>query len=156
MEKDNEFKIKKYVFYILLAFLAVFITAKNVSAQSYQAYVYRDLGTYKVNYPDGSSIGIHAYVVKSPNNSGYYAEYGNQFSLVAESTSVYRNYYTETWLYGVRVFMNNVQVTYNQYPNGIASAYIKTTPTVIYNWYTNDNDVGNYYFSWNSSAYVIK
>lgn len=119
-----------------------------------EPFVYRDLGFYNVNYQDGSSITIHAYITKESNDTGYYPQYGNLFSLVAESGSIYRGKKTQTWLYGVHVFMNDVNITFNQYPNGF-TAYVKTMPTVIYNWYTNDEQIGKYYFSWNSSAYEV-
>jgi len=150
----------------ILAFLTLFIGLVVVSpAQTLQTkqhqvqqqapYVYRDLGAYKHGFPDGSSIGIHAYILKGANNSGYYTQYKNVFILVAESTSVYGGQYKATWLYGTRVFMNGVETTAQQYPTGY-TAYVKLETTVIYSWYTNDEDVGKYYFSWESSAYEIR
>lgn len=122
-----------------------------------QTYVYRDLGTFVANFPDGSSIGVHAYITKGSNNTGNYGQYKNVFTLVAESTSVYGGYYRATWLYGTRVFVNGAEASYSQYPNGF-TAYVKATPspTIIYYWYTNDEFINTYYFSWSSSAYEIK
>lgn len=148
--------------YLLTMFLLIFglIVLKDSTAQitkqaPQQTFVYRDLGTYKVNYNDGSSIAIHGYITKGKNNDYYNHQYKNKFVLVAESKSVYGGYYTETWLYGTRVFLNGEEVTVQQYPQGM-TAYIKTSPTVIFTWYTNDNDVGKYLMTWEGSAYITE
>jgi len=146
----------------ILAFLTLFIglaiasPAQTKTLQQPKApYVYRDLGSYKYDFPDGSSVGVHAYILKGPNNSGYYTQYSNVFILVAESKSVFGGMYKSTWLYGTRVFMNGVEQTAQQYPAGY-TAYVKTSPTTIYYWYTNDEEIGKYYFSWESSAYETR
>jgi hypothetical protein len=145
---------------IFALFLGVSMTSsaqikQTVYQPTQEIYVYRDLGTFVAKFPDGSSIGIHAYILKSSNDTGNYEQYNNVFTLVAESTSLYGGYYRPTWLYETRVFVNGVEASSTQYPVGF-TAYVKTTPTIIYYWYTNDDYITNYYFSWNSSAYEIK
>lgn len=154
----NLFNFKIWLVFAVLMFVGVF---SKVNAQQYpsksapQTILYRDLGTYSVTFADGSVLAIRAYVLKQRNNNDYYGQYQNQFTLVAESKSVSRGYYTETWLYGVRVNLNDIEVSYQQYPQGY-TIFVKTTPTVIYNWYTNDNDIGKYTFQWANSQYVLK
>jgi hypothetical protein len=132
------------------------VKGKQLPAQQVQqSYIYRDLGTSITPLVDGSTLAIHAYIVKSRNNSGLYTQYRNAFTLVAESVSVYKGYYRATWLYETRIFVDGVQVSIQQYPLGF-TAYVKTTPTVLYYWYTNDENIGTYYFSWNNSAIETK
>ena len=119
---------------------------------SYQGYVYRSLGTYALQMQDGSLISVEAYIWKRPNNSGIYKQFKYEYVLTAVSRSVHNGQLTKTWLYGTRVFLDNNELTYNQYPNGV-TVYVDLGATAIYNWYTSAEDIGTFYFKWGSSAY---
>lgn len=147
-------------FYIPL-FFGLFVMFLNTKAQhnpikeESSTYLYRDLGSSSFKLNDGSTISIEAYILKGKNTNGFYGQYANQFILVAKSKSIYASRYTETWLYGVKVFLDGYELTHGQYPQGY-TAYIKTSPTIIYTWYTNSNDIGDYGFIWTSSQYDVK
>lgn len=145
--------MKNLIKNILLSFLLILGISNEINAQDGQNYM--DLGLYTYSFSDGTSIGIHGYVVKSLNNSGHYPEYKYCYILVCDSKSVYNRRYTSTWLYTVRVFLNGSEVSAKQYPYGF-SIYVKTTPTPIYYWYTNDEFLRDYYLTWGSSAYDTK
>lgn len=114
--------------------------------------LYRDLGSYTFNYADSTYIQIYAYIWKRPNTSGYYPKYGNEFILIAVSESNNGVRTTETWLYNNKVFLNDKEISKNQYPFGMTT-YVNTSPTSIYTWFTNDNDIGEFTMEWNSSVY---
>lgn len=117
-----------------------------------QGYIYRTLGTYNLQMTDGSLISVEAYIWKRPNNSGIYGQFKYEYILTAVSKSVHNRQITKTWLYNTRVFLDNNELTYNQYPNGV-TVYVNTSPTAIYNWYTSNENIGTFYFKWGSSAY---
>lgn len=114
-------------------------------------YVYRTLGDYVYYTSDGSKIGVSAYITKNLNMNRSY-KYRYVYTLIGVSKSEHIGVRTETWLYNTRVFLNGQQVSVNQYPNGF-TLYVRTTPSIVFYWYTNDEDIGEYYFSWGSSAY---
>jgi hypothetical protein len=128
------------------------VEPKNVIELSDQGYMYRSLGTYALRMQDGSLISVDAYIWRRPNNSGIYVQYKYEYVLTAVSRSVHKNQLTRTWLYGSRVFLDNSELTYNQHPNGF-TVYVDLNATAIYNWYTNDENIGKFYFTWVSSAY---
>ena len=117
-----------------------------------QGYVYRTLGTYTLQLADGSLVSVEAYIWKRNNNSGIYKQFKYEYVLTAVSRSVHNGQLTKTWLYNTRVFLDNNELTYNQYPNGV-TIYVDLGATAIYNWYTSDENIGTFYFKWASSAY---
>lgn len=142
--------MKKSIFTILLFVLSSILCGFSGIQQE---YIYRDLGEYVYNMPHGDRIGVKAYIVKSRNSNQMYSQYKNVFSLVAVSTSISRNYRTDTWLYNTRIYLNGSEISFNQFPYGL-TVYVSTEPTSVYYWFTNDEDIGKYYLTWESSAYV--
>jgi hypothetical protein len=145
------------IFFLLASFGSInktndVIETENTIELSDQGYMYRTLGTYALQMQDGSLISVEAYIWKRANNSGIYAQYKYEYVLTAVSRSVHRGQLTKTWLYGSRVFMDNNELTYNLHPQGV-TLYVNLGATSIYNWYTNDENVGKFYFTWVSSAY---
>lgn len=126
-------------------------TSLNIELSD-QDYVYRTLGTYTLQMADGSLVSVEAYIWKRLNRSGIYKQHKYEYVLTAVSRSVHNGQLTKTWLYSTRVFLDNNELTYNQYPNGV-TVYVNTSPTAIYNWYTSAEDIGTFYFKWSSSAY---
>lgn len=117
-----------------------------------QGYLYRDLGTYHYNHPDGSTIRVKAYIWKRPNSSGYYSEHRYEYVLTAISESVFQGKYTQTWLYNNRIYYNGQEITQQQYPNGFTT-YINTIPTIVYSIYTSDENIPAFTMQWGNSAY---
>ena len=127
-------------------------TSKSNIQLSDQGSIYRTLGTYSLQMQDGSLISVEAYIWKRPNTSGIYTQYKYEYVLTAISRSVHNGQLTKTWLYGTRVFLDNNELTYNQHPKGV-TIYVDLGATAIYNWYTSGEDIGTFYFKWESSAY---
>ena len=145
---------------IFFLFTSFGLSTKNLNSEisnpntelSDQGFVYRTLGTYTLQMADGSLVSVEAYIWRRPNTTGIYKQFRYEYVLTAISRSVHNNQITKTWLYNTRVFLDNNELTYNQYPNGV-TIYVNTSPTSIYNWYTSDENIGTFYFKWASSAY---
>ena len=114
--------------------------------------IFRDLGSYYHAFNDGSYLRIYAYIVKKPNNSEYYSQYKYEYVLTAISESYNNTRICETWLYNNRIYMDNDEITMNQFPNG-TTTYISTSPTPIYSWFTNENTIGSFYMKWTNAVY---
>ena len=128
------------------------VSKSNIELSEQEGYIYRSLGTYALQMQDGSVVSVEAYIWKRPNNSGIYTQYRYEYVLTAVSRSVHNGQLTKTWLYGSRVFLDKEELTYTQYPNGV-TVYVDLGATAIYNWYTSAEDIGQFYFTWASSAY---
>ncbi len=115
-------------------------------------YLYRTLGTYTLQMTDGSLVSVHAYIWKRTNHTGIYKQYKYEYILTAVSKSIHNGELTKTWLYGTRVYLDNNELTYNQHPNGV-TIYVDLRATAIYNWYTSEENIGKFYFRWESAAY---
>ena len=115
-----------------------------------------DSGKFDVEVAPLNKIGISSYVTKQKNptyvddkaitNSAKY-----RYELVMQSNSVYGGRLTKTWIYGARVFIDSLEVTREQSPEGF-SAIIGITPTIIYR-YDTSLDTINIKVSWKSSQY---
>lgn len=114
--------------------------------------IYRDLGTYRHNFYDGTYIMVSAYILKKLNTTGHYPKFKYEYRLVAISKSHNGSRIAETWLYNNRIFLNGIEITRNQFPNGMTT-FIDTTPTNIYSWFTSDESIGNLEMRWENSVY---
>ena len=56
-----------------------------------------------------------------------------RYELVLQSNSIYNGNVTKTWIYGARVFIDSLEVTREQSPDGF-SAIINTEPTIIFRY----------------------
>lgn len=150
----NVYVMKKILIIILLLFGFV-----AISAQSAKSKV-EDFGTWDREVSAFNRISISSYVTKQEN-----LIYANQhiaqksiielpkyrYELVLVSGSIYNGQLTKTWLYGTKVFIDSVEVTREQSPDGFA-VIIGTTPTVVYR-YDSNLDTINIKITWKSSLY---
>ena len=128
------------------------IENNNVITEISDPVHYRDLGSYRQEYSDGSVIHVDAFIIKKLNHTGAYTNYRYQYELTLKSQSVHNGYYTQTWLYGARFYYNGQEISYNQYPNG-ATLYIGTAPTGVYSWFTSEEEIAKFTVSWVNAAY---
>lgn len=146
----------------------MFIPILTLKAQSYdKKIVYDTLGTWSNVAVDKSidnvyvdKIIISSYITKQKVLT--YANYNitqktvanlpkYRYELVLISESKRNNILVKTWIYNAKVFINDIEVTHEQFPNGF-TAIIDTKPTIIY-WYETSNDTINIKISWESSNY---
>jgi hypothetical protein len=131
--------------------LILVILGLMLSGTSWGQNIFQDLGTFTHQYGPDTKIHLNFYVLKNLNTNGNYPMYRYEYTLVGVSSSQNVGVLTSTWLYQARIYVNGNEVSYPQSPNGF-TAYIRTTQTVLYHWYTSDEYI-NYTIKWGDSAY---
>ena len=132
---------------ILLGFLFILLSSFGTD----QSPIYQHLGSFNYQHTYNTNVGVSAYVTKHHNINKAYAAYKYVFHLKLISSSHNNGVLTSTWLYNARVFIDGNEVTYQQSPYGFTS-YIRTTETIVYTWYTNNEHV-SYGINWSSAVY---
>jgi hypothetical protein len=135
----------------------------NLNAQTYDKKItVNNLGEFNLSMStvNSNKINISSYVTKQ--NILSYANYDKiqktvtdlpkfRYELILISNSTYEKKVTKTWIYGARVFINNTEITHQQFPDGF-TALIETKPTTIY-WYETSDTKINIKITWASSNY---
>ena len=147
--------MKKIFLIILLLFAFVYL-----NAQTYDKKVkVTDFGTWNKASSPTIKISISSYVTKqniltNDNNNqkqNIVSEMPKyRYELILTSKSTYNGKLSKTWLYGAKVFINNLEITREQFPKGF-TAIIETTPTIIY-WYETSLDAIDIKISWQNSV----
>lgn len=138
--------MKNLVFFILLLCLSF-----NLFAQGGER-IYKDFGIWELK--DGNNkIAISAYItvenaIKNKKNDGVNKLLYNFYLL---SQSIYNNDTTRTWLYGTKIFVDGVEITSTQFPEGFTIA-VPTKPIKIY-WYESEKKDINFSITWEKSIY---
>jgi len=147
--------MKKILIIVLLLFGFVALRAQSAGKNKVE-----DFGTWDREISALNKISISSYVTKQENllsaSQTVVQKQINdlpkyRYELVLQSNSIYNGQLTKTWLYGARVFIDSLEVTREQSPNGFA-VIIGTTPTVIYR-YDSNLDTINIKITWKSSLY---
>ena len=73
------------------------------------------------------------------------------YELYVVSKSIYNGDTTNTWLYGVKIFVNGEDVLVNQFPDGFIIS-IKTEPTLIHTHHAFNKDVA-FEIKWEKAIY---
>lgn len=147
--------MKKLVFVILLLLGFVAINAQSYSKKS----LVKDFGKFDREMTSDDKISISSYVTKQEILSSSNIEQKQvvfeapkyRYELVLQSNSIYNGKATKTWIYGARVFIDSLEVTREQSPNGF-TAIINIEPTTIFR-YDSSLDTINIKITWKSSMY---
>lgn len=132
-----------------------------LTAQTYDKGIkVQDFGTFDRQLTPANKISISSYVNKQNILSYTNLEQKQKtlkvlpkyrYELVLKSNSMFNGTLTKTWIYGARVFVDNQEVTREQFPDGF-TAIIGTEPTVIY-FYESSTDTINIKITWKNSIY---
>jgi len=133
---------------IVLVIMMLLLTSFGGEQQS---PIYQHLGVFNYNFSTNTNVGLSSYVTKHHNVNKSYGGYRYVFYLKMISNSHNAGYLTSAWLYGTRVYVNGSEISFQQSPNGFTT-YIKTTETIVYSWYTNDENM-NYSVKWADAVY---
>ena len=106
-----------------------------------------DLGTWNKSLSAVNKISISSYITKQKTVSNL-PKY--RYELILTSNSICNGELNKTWIYGAKVFINNCEVTREQFPNGF-TAIIETNPTTVY-WYESNVDGINIKITWQNSV----
>lgn len=74
------------------------------------------------------------------------------FELYLISKSIYNSDTTSTWINGVRIYINGVEVTKDQFPEGFLLS-VATKPTFVYSYKTELQDSINMSLTWERAIY---
>lgn len=145
-----------------LIIILLFIIVQSIFGQIYsdKKLLYQNFGVWRYNIDNNSQVAIHGYVTKQEilrtNNHKLQEktipslpQYRYELKMISKST--HYNDTTSAWLYGVRIYIDNVEMTKDQFPNGFIVS-VKTKPTLIY-WYETPNDSVNFEVSWDNSIH---
>lgn len=144
--------MKHIIIIILFSFLFQF----NIEAQSLNEkktiinYAQWDLplsNTIKINlvyYVLRSDILTYRDYTQKQKTVSELPKYRYELFLISES--LYNNKRKNTLLSKTRIYVDSIEVTYNQFPNGFP-AVIKTKPTLVY-WYETSRDSINLQIKW--------
>lgn len=149
--------MKKFrlLFFVILMF-GSFLT---LNAQTYSKVVTaKDFGTWDKIVSPTNKISISSYVTKQKilvrgvgQNPVPIESLKYRYELILKSNSIYEGKLTKTWIFGARVFIDNLEVTREQSPDGFV-AIINTEPTIIFK-YDSSLDTINIKITWKSSQY---
>ena len=147
--------------FILFLILATLFTCFSTEAQSYgKKKIYVDYGTWRHDISNETNVSISSYVTKQTilthrdfkqkqKTLSELPKYRYELILISKST--YYNKTVKTWISNARVFIDNVEVTNEQFPNGF-TAVIDVTPTVIY-WYETSMESIKVTIKWENCVY---
>lgn len=149
-----KYRLQLFLFLMFAAFMTL-----NLNAQSYdKKEMYKNYGKFNRVVTPTNKIAITSYITKQRilEHANYQQKVKTvsespkyRFELVLTSESKYDGKLTKTWIYNAKVFVDGVEVTRDQFPNGF-TAIIETTPTIIY-WYETSNDTVDIKITWESS-----
>ena len=157
----------RHYFSLFLMFIVFF--GIKVNAQSYEKKVeYNKIGSWNwdsiysksVNKNYSNNIIISSYVSKQrilsydkddirARTVSNLPKYRYELILVSKSTR--NNIPSKMQIYGARVFINGIEVTREQFPDGF-TVVINTMPTPVY-WYETSDEKIDIKISWESSNY---
>jgi len=154
--------------------MALFLNGQNAEPKESK---HQDLGTWVMPNTDvGVKVSITAYSTFSQheekridkeimakqniyklNSTQQEIQYVNKmiycYRLYLISNSIYQGDSTGTWIYNARIYINDVDVTNGEFPDGFP-AYIQGEPTLLYEYdTTNPKELVNYSIKWESATY---
>ena len=138
--------------------LPIFFAFRLIAPQYTSQTISPDYGTWKIQV-NNDEISIIAYSItkKIKNNiikytQNYYPKFQKyRHELYLVSKSVFNGDTTNTWIYGTKIFIDDIEVTKKQFPDGFIFS-IKIEPTLIY-WFETKNKLINFIVTWEKSMY---
>jgi hypothetical protein len=157
--------MKKLIFVLSLILFGVGLNAQN---SAYGKEIYKDYGTFKLETDDGHLVSLGAFttideeskIVHVDMNVGSkrnvkenlgipVTEYHYELYLV--SKSVFEGDTTNTWVSGLRIYVDGEDILENQFPDGMVVS-IGTEPTLIYTHHC-ENEFCEFELTWERAIY---
>lgn len=150
--------MKKLIIFFLFLLFNVSLFSQN---SAYNKIIHKDYGTWSVINGEhlvsvSAFLTIEDETVVIHENEEEKAEIIENetkyhYELYLVSKSIYNNDTTNTWLYGVKIFVNGEDVLVNQFPDGFIIS-IKTEPTLIHTHHAFNKDV-KFEVKWEKATY---
>lgn len=150
--------MKKLIIFFLFLLLSIGLYSQN---SVYNKKIHKDYGTWSVRN-DEHIISVCAFVTIEIENDVIHEnelekakivapEIKYHYELYMVSKSIYEGNTTNTWLYGMRIYVSGNDVLINQFPDGFLIS-IKTEPTLIHTHHSYKTDV-EFEITWEKSIY---
>ena len=147
---------------LLIFFFFLLLSIGSFSQNSvYNKKIHKDYGTWSVRNDD-NLISVSAFLIIEDENDVLHkneeektqiidGETKYHYELYIVSKSIYNGDTTNTWLYGVRIFVDDEDVLGDQFPDGFIIS-IKTEPTLIHTHHDNTKFV-EFEIKWEKAIY---
>lgn len=131
------------------------------SPEHHDANYFYTIGEFNVDVDQGTKVHVIGYVRKmeleqrvpeSAKQKTIIKSEAYRYELVLLSKSTFQFENTSTWLYGVRIFINQQDITAVNYPNNNYTLLIPTTPKTIF-WMNSSDDMVLMEIMWNNAIY---
>ncbi len=147
--------MKKFILTIIL--LLIFQLS---SAQTYDKKIYINNGTWEQKITNTTIVTINSIIVKQKilTHTNYEQKQKTvadlpkfRYEIYLTSTSKQNNKLTNIFIYNAQVFINDIEITREQFPNGF-TAIVEIEPTLIY-WYETSDENLNIKIIWKSISF---
>jgi len=149
--------MKKLIIFFLFLLLSISSYSQN---SVYNKKIHKDYGTWSVKNGE-DIISVSAFLTiedeidviheNEKEKTKLDPEIKYHYELYVVSKSIYEGDTTNTWLYGVRIFVNGKDILINQFPDGFIIS-IKTEPTLIHTHHAYNKDV-EFEIKWEKAIY---
>jgi len=149
--------MKKLLIFFFFLLLSIGSFSQN---SAYNKKIHKDYGTWSVKNGE-HLISVSAFLTIENESDVIHenkkeqtkidSEIKYHYELYVVSKSIYNNDTTNTWLYGVRIFINGEDVLLKQFPNGFIVS-IETEPTLIHTHHAYNKDV-EFEIKWEKAIY---
>lgn len=157
--------MKRILFVLALILFSIGLNAQN---SAYTKEIYRDYGTFKLETDDGHVVSLGAFVTiqeeelilheneslskKEMKQMQYQEpEIEYHYELYLVSKSIYEGDSTNTWVKGLRIYVDGENTLSEQFPEGITIS-IGTEPTLIYTHHC-ENQFCEFEVTWERAIY---
>jgi hypothetical protein len=159
--------MKKLIFVLALILFGAGLYAQN---SAYTKEIYKDYGTFKLETDDGHVVSMGAFTtieeelntVHVPLETGGKRSLKNKklemmpvfeyhYNLYLVSKSMFEGDTTNTWVSGLRIYVDEEDILENQFPDGMTLS-IGTEPTLIYTHHC-ENEFCEFEVTWERAIY---
>jgi len=159
--------MKKLIFILALILFGGGLFAQN---SAYTKEIYKDYGTFKLESDEGNIVSLGAFttigeemkIVHNPIESSGKQSMKNKnlekmpvfeyhYELYLVSKSMFEGDSTNTWVKGLRIFVDGKDILMNQFPDGMTIS-IGVEPTLIYTHHC-DNQFCEFEITWEAAVY---
>ena len=157
--------MKRLIFILALILFGGGLFAQN---SAYTKEIYEDYGTFKLETDDGNIVSLGAFTTideeknvvhvkeglnKKETKQMQYAEpeIEYHYELYLVSKSIYEGDSTDTWVKGLRIYVDGKDVLINQFPEGMTLS-IGLEPTLVYTHH-HTNQFCEFEVTWERAIY---
>lgn len=120
-----------------------------ISFSIYSQSIYQEFDVWSLSVDANTLVSLKAYItIDSVLDIDNEYNYIYDFNVI--SLSMIDNEHTITWLYGTRIFINEIPVSNERYPDGFIIG-INNTPTSVYKYSTTETKI-KFAITWDNAV----